>query len=141
MEGFFGVSIIFSIIFLPQSCQSHTVFRNWPMSTRLVFISSIHGCSNMRHGVARRLPSFSRLILVSQLQIKDTSDANSPALDEVFEVLAPFELVFRLILEFRDRLPDNVCQKINETSPRIHLCAVCGKWKSVLRHLQKCHTQ
>lgn len=31
------------------------------MLTFLVFISTIHGCSSIRHGVARRLGSFSRL--------------------------------------------------------------------------------
>ena len=44
-----------------SSFQSHTVLRNRCISTLLLFISTIHGCSSIRHGVARRLGSFSRL--------------------------------------------------------------------------------
>jgi hypothetical protein len=39
------------------------------MLTFLAFISSIQGCSSMRHGVARRGQSFSRLLHVSVRQI------------------------------------------------------------------------
>lgn len=46
-----------------QSFQSHTCWRNFSMLTFLLFISTIHGCSSMRHGVARRAGSFSRLWL------------------------------------------------------------------------------
>jgi hypothetical protein len=42
------------------------------MLTFLAFISSIHGCSSMRQGVARRGQSFSRLLHVSADQIIET---------------------------------------------------------------------
>lgn len=46
-----------------QTFQSHTVLRNCSNFTFLDFISMIQGCSSMRHGVARRRGSFSRLLL------------------------------------------------------------------------------
>ena len=52
-----------------QSCQSHTVVRNWTMSTRLAFISTIQGCLSICHGVARLLGSFSKLWSVSTMKI------------------------------------------------------------------------
>lgn len=46
----------------PSSFQSHTVDKNFTMSTGFFcFISSIQGCSSMRQGVARREGSFSKL--------------------------------------------------------------------------------
>jgi hypothetical protein len=44
-----------------QSCHSQTFFRNVDIETFLPFISTIHGCSSIRHGVALRVCSFSRL--------------------------------------------------------------------------------
>lgn len=46
-----------------QSCQSHTVFRNFSISTGFFrfFCAIIHGCSSIRQGVARRSGAFSRL--------------------------------------------------------------------------------
>ena len=46
---------------LAQSFQSHTWRRKCSTLTFLLFISTIQGCSSMRHGVARRGGSFSRL--------------------------------------------------------------------------------
>lgn len=43
------------------SSQPHTWDRYRPIFTRLDFMSIIHGCSSIRHGLARRLGSFSRL--------------------------------------------------------------------------------
>lgn len=43
------------------SSQPHTWDRYRPMLTRLERISTIHGCSSIRQGLARRLGSFSRL--------------------------------------------------------------------------------
>lgn len=43
------------------SSQPQTWDRYLPMLTRLDRMSTIHGCSSMRHGVALRLGSFSRL--------------------------------------------------------------------------------
>ena len=68
-----------------------------------------------------------------------------PAFNKVLEVVAPFNLwlvaVRRLILELRQRLPNNVLDNINETRPRLHLRAVCREGESVLRDLQECHAQ
>lgn len=81
------------------------------MFTFLFFMSSIQGCSSIRHGVALRGGSFSRLgWLVSRLLVRGEGD--EPAFDKVLEVLGPANVVFGLILQPGDRLADNVCEKV-----------------------------
>ncbi len=81
------------------------------MSTRFVFISVIHGCSIIRHGVARRLGSFSRLRFeVSKCMLVASGWSNLPALDKVLEHIAPLQLLILLILQLWNRLPHNVCE-------------------------------
>ena len=61
--------------------------------------------------------------------------------DEVFEVLAPFDAVFWLILQFRDGLADDVGQEIDEACPWLHLRAVCGEGEAVLGYFEESHTK
>lgn len=109
------------------------------MLTFLDFISTIHGCSSMRQGVARRGHSFSRLSEVSETVTTKRQDY-LPALDKVLKVFGPLDASLRLILQRWDRLPDDIGQKINETGAGIHLCAVCGEREAMLCNFEKCHT-
>jgi hypothetical protein len=81
------------------------------METFFPFISTIHGCSSMRHGVALRGGSFSRLKMgVSQAVRKTTIRKTLPALNEVFEIIAPFDVVFGLVFQHRYWLSDDICE-------------------------------
>lgn len=83
---------------LNQSFQSHTCFRKWAILTFFPFISTIHGCSSIRHGVARRGGSFSRLRhLVFGIIEKRKKGWDVPAFDEVFEILTPSDPTICLI--------------------------------------------
>lgn len=55
------------------------------MLTFLDFISTIHGCSSMRQGVARRGQSFSKLQVVS-IDSPTRKESYIPALNKVLEV-------------------------------------------------------
>jgi hypothetical protein len=80
------------------------------MLTRLDLISNIHGCSSIRQGVARRLGSFSRLLHVPLAWLADVGKTmyHLPALDEIFEVLTPSNILSvrgtNLVLELRNGL-------------------------------------
>lgn len=50
------------------SAHPQTCFRKAAMFTFLFLMSSIQGCSSIRHGVALRDCSFSRLLVKCQLQ-------------------------------------------------------------------------
>lgn len=94
-----------------QSCHSHTLFRNVAIETFLPFISTIHGCSSMRHGVALRGCSFSRLLNGSQSGHKQTTIRKTlPALNEVFEIITPFDVVVGLIFQHWYWLSDDICE-------------------------------
>lgn len=77
------------------------------MLTFLDFISTIHGCSSMRQGVARRGHSFSRLCHVSTM-VSRVMKVFLPALDEVLEVLRPLDASLWFVLECGDGLSNNV---------------------------------
>jgi hypothetical protein len=77
------------------------------MLTFFDFISTIQGCSSMRQGVARRGHSFSRLQEVSNVPSLRMCQ-HVPAFDKILEVLSPFDTILGFILEFRDRLSDDV---------------------------------
>lgn len=68
-------------------------------------------------------------------------DSNVPTLDEVLEVVTPSELVFGLVLQLRNWLPHDVRKQIDETSPRVHLCAICWKWETMLSNLKQSDAQ
>ena len=65
----------------------------------------------------------------------------SPAFDEILEVLRPLDACFWLVLQCRDRLTNDVGQKIDQTSTRVHLGAVCGEREAMLCDFEKCHAQ
>lgn len=79
------------------------------MLTFFDFISTIHGCSSMRHGVARRGHSFSRLSEVSKL-IFAKAKMYLPAFDEILEILRPLDASLWLILERGNWLSNDVSQ-------------------------------
>jgi hypothetical protein len=67
------------------------------MLTFLFLISTIHGCSSIRHGVARRDVSFSRLQQY-QLSYNEHDNQDLPALNEVLKVIAPLNALRWLVL-------------------------------------------
>lgn len=69
-----------------HSFQSHTCFKKFAMLTFLFFMSNTHGCSSIRHGVALRGGSFSRLLLISKVQIR-AHKQYVPAFNKVFKVI------------------------------------------------------
>lgn len=71
---------------------------------------------------------------------------NVPAFNEVFEALTPFYtlsvIALRwLVFQFWNRLSDNVSQEVDQSRSGLHLCAVSGKRKSMLRHLEQSDTK
>jgi hypothetical protein len=78
------------------------------METFLLFISTIHGCSSMRQGVALRGCSFSRLEYVVSLAINQSRYKALPALNEVFEILTPLDVIFWLIFQYWNWLSNDV---------------------------------
>lgn len=69
------------------------------MLTRFVFISTIHGCFVMCQGVARRSASFSRLNAPVSIHSETASyQEDSPAINEILEVIAPRQITLRLVL-------------------------------------------
>ena len=71
--------------------------------------------------------------------VKGRSDA--PALDEIFETLAPFDSMIRLIFQLGDWLTDNIGQQINQAGSWLHLGAIGRKWKAMLCNLEERYTQ
>ena len=129
-----------------QSFQSQTCFRKCSMLTFFDFISTIHGCSSIRHGVARLDASFSRLD-DCQLLLHYMSQHNGrrirclPAFDEVLETFTPLDSRLGLVLEFRDGLPDNVGQEVNQPSLWVHLCPIRREGEAMLGHFKESHTE
>ena len=82
------------------------------MLTFLLFISTIHGCSSIRQGVARRGGSFSKLECRHNILVTGSGSSpgtlNLPAFNEVLEIVAPFDIVLRFVFQFGNRLSDNV---------------------------------
>ena len=111
------------------------------MLTFFDFISTIHGCSSMRQGVARRGHSFSKLYIVSNQSPPKTTSQYVPALNEVLEVLRPLDAVIRLILQLRNRLAYNIRQQVNQSCPRIHLRPIRRERETMLCHFQQRHPQ
>ena len=131
--------------FEAQSFQSQTCAKKCAMLTFLVFISTIHGCSSIRHGVARLAGSFSRLdgggLCVSKKPwrpiTRHQTGYNSRALNEVFESLTPFNPMLLFIFQLRNRLPHNISQQINQPCPRLHLRPIGRERKPVLRDFEQ----
>lgn len=56
----------------------------------------------------------------------------SPAINEILKVVAPLQVAFGLILQFRYGLTNNVCEKIDESSSRLHVRPISWEGKAVL---------
>lgn len=65
---------------------------------------------------------------------------NIPAFNKVLETITPLDPRLRLILQLRNRLPHNIRQQINQSSPRLHLRPIGREGKAVLRDLQQRNT-
>lgn len=63
----------------PAHFQSHTCAKKFAMLTFLFFISMIHGWSSMRHGLALRAVSFSKLHTYSQQPSSSSNSAADPS--------------------------------------------------------------
>lgn len=101
-------------------------------------MSSIHGCSSIRQGVALREGSFSRLKIVrSENEIQETGGVYSPAFDEILKVVGPVNAILRLVLQLRDRLTHDVREQVDEAGARLHLRSVGREWESMLGHFQQ----
>jgi len=133
-----------------HSFQSHTVARKICMLTFLLLISTIHGCSSIRHGVARLFPSFSRLAIITKavsLRLpfwkKCTKRGGSiPVINKKLEVVAPPNSLLWLVLQLWDWLAYDIRQQVNQACTRLYLaCTISRKWESMLRNFEKCHTQ
>lgn len=64
-----------------------------------------------------------------------------PAINEILEVIRPNNVVLRFVLELGNGLSHNICEEVNQASPRIHFRAVCGEWKPVLCDFQERDTE
>lgn len=108
----------------------------------------------MRQGVARRSACFSRLQenKVSKLYLqswpakkkkkgKRNTSEHVPTLNEVLEVLAPFDFLVGLVLQLGDWLADDVRQQIDKTSTWLHFRAVRREGEAVLRDLKQCNAE
>lgn len=56
--------------------------------------------------------------------------------DEIFEVVTPFDPVLGFVFQFGNGLPDDVCQEIDQASPRLHFSSVSWEGKAVLGHFE-----
>jgi hypothetical protein len=83
------------------------------MLTFFDFISTIHGCSSIRHGVALLGQSFSRLERVSRIRVVFKTSKYVPALDEVLEILCPLDTILGFVFQLGNGLPNNVGEQVN----------------------------
>lgn len=110
------------------------------MLTFLFFMSCIHGCSSIRQGVARRGGSFSRLGDISKGE-RNLVATDIPAFNKVLEVLRPANAILWLVLQLGYRLADNISEKIDQPSSRLHLSSIGREGESVLGDFQQGHAQ
>lgn len=79
---------------------------------------------------------------VSQLSSSQSiAPLNVRAFNEILETFAPFDPVFRFILQFRDGLSDDIREQLDQTGSRLHLRTIRGEGESMLGHLKQCHPQ
>ena len=64
-----------------------------------------------------------------------------PALNKVLEVLTPFDLLIRLVLQLGDWLTDDIRQQIDETSTWLHFRAVRREGEAVLCNFKQCNAE
>jgi len=58
------------------------------------------------------------------------------ALDKVLEALTPLDALGWLVFQLGDRLAHDVRKQVNQTSSRLHFCAVRGEREAMLRDFQ-----
>ena len=64
-----------------------------------------------------------------------------PALNEIFKVVSPLDIILRFVLELGNRLSNDISQEINKTSTRLEFRSICGEWKPMLCCLEQGHTK
>lgn len=62
---------------------------------------------------------------------------NMPTLNKILKRITPPNPMLQLILQLRNRLPDNIRQEIDQAGPRLHLRPVGREREPVLGHLQQ----
>ena len=58
-------------------------------------------------------------------------------LDEILEAIPPLDIILRFIFQFRNRLPHDIRQQIDQAGARLHLRPVGGEGEAVLRDFQQ----
>lgn len=66
---------------------------------------------------------------------------DSPALDKVLEVVAPEDVGRRFVFEFRNRLPDNIGEEVDQPSTGLVDGAVSWEGEPVLGNLEQRDTR